>query len=58
LQKAIDEKVPTAQLKDALAKFRSSRADKQTKLRAAQANLKSVLTTQQEAEAVVMGLLQ
>ena len=58
LQKAIDGKLPASQIKDALARFRASRADKQARLAAAQANLKGVLTIKQEAEAVLMGLLQ
>jgi hypothetical protein len=57
LQKAIDEKAPAAQIKDALTKFRSARKDKQAKLESAQAELKSVLSTEQEAQAVLMGLV-
>ena len=58
LQKALDAKAPTEQIKDALAKFRAARKDKQARLEAAQASLESVLTTKQEAQAVLMGLLQ
>jgi hypothetical protein len=57
LQKAIDDNAPAPQIKDALAKYRAARKDKQAKLAAAQANLKSVLTAKQEAHAVLMGLL-
>jgi hypothetical protein len=57
LQKAVDEKASVAQIKDALAKYRAARKDKQAKLEAAQANLKKVLTIVQEAQAVLMGLL-
>jgi len=57
LQKALGDKAPVAQIKDALAKYRAAQQDKQAKLEAAQAHLKSVLTVQQEAQAVLMGLL-
>jgi hypothetical protein len=57
LQKALDANSPVPQIKDALAKYRAARKDKQAKLEAAQANLKSVLTVEQEAQAVLMGLL-
>jgi hypothetical protein len=57
LQKAIDDNAPAEQIKDALAKYRTARADKQAKLEAAQAGLKSVLTVEQEAQAVLMGIL-
>jgi hypothetical protein len=58
LQKVIDNKAPASQVKDALAKYRASRSEKQARLIAAQADLKGVLTVKQEAEAVLMGLLQ
>ena len=46
-----------AEVRDALAKCRATRKDKQAKLEAAQNNLKSVLSTKQEAQAVLLGLL-
>jgi hypothetical protein len=58
LQKVLDDKAPTSEVKSALAKFRASRADKQARLAAAQSNLQAVLTLRQEAAAVLMGLLQ
>ena len=58
LQKALDDKAPVEQIKDALANYRSARKDRQARLEAAQDNLKSVLTTTQEARAVLMGLLR
>jgi hypothetical protein len=58
LQKVIDDKAPLPQIKDALAKYRAARAEKQTRLEAAQADLQKVLTTKQEAQAVLMGLLR
>src|SRR5579862_2785881 len=48
LQKALDDNAGLPQIKDALAKLRASRKDRQAKLEAAQANLKSVLTSRQE----------
>ena len=57
LQKAIDDNAPSAQIKDLLAKYKSSQKAKQAKLEAAQADLKAVLTTKQEAEAYLLGLV-
>jgi hypothetical protein len=58
LRKAIDDNAPAAQIKDLLAKFKASQKVKQAKLEAAQAELKAVLTTRQEAEATLLGLVQ
>ena len=57
LQKALDANAPAAQIKAALEKYRASQKDKQAKLEQAQANLKKVLSSKQEAEAVLMGLV-
>ena len=57
LQQAIDNNVPAAQIRAALAKYRAARKAKQDNLETAQANLKKVLTARQEAEAVILGLL-
>jgi hypothetical protein len=57
LQNAIDDNAPSAQIKDLLAKYRASQQAKQAKLEAAQADLKAVLTTKQEAQAVLLGLV-
>ena len=57
LQDALDQGAPAAQIKDLLAKYKASQKAKQTKLEAAQADLKAVLTTRQEAAAVLMGLV-
>jgi hypothetical protein len=57
LQKALTDNASLPQIKDALAKYRAARKEKQSKLEAAQADLKSVLTSRQEAQAVLMGLL-
>jgi hypothetical protein len=57
LQKAIDDNAPAAQIKDLLAKYKASQQAKQAKLVAAQADLKAVLTTKQEAQAYLLGLV-
>ena len=57
LQKAIDDGAPASQIKDLLAKYKSAQKAKQAKLEAAQADLKAVLTTKQEAQAVLLGLV-
>ena len=57
LQKAIDDDAPAAQIKDLLAKYKASQKAKQAKLEAAQADLKAVLTTKQEAQAALLGLV-
>lgn len=58
LQKAIDDGAPVPQIKDALAKCRAARKDKQAKLEAAQTDLMGVLSVTQEAQAVLLGLLR
>ncbi|MGA2557866.1 MAG: hypothetical protein ABSG04_16470 [Verrucomicrobiota bacterium] len=58
LQKALDGNAAVPQIKDALAKYRAARKAKQDKLVAAQENLKKYLTVKQEAQAVLMGILQ
>ena len=57
LQKAIDDKAPTGQIKTALDKYQASQKEKQAKLLAAQAELRKVLTVIQEAQATLLGLL-
>jgi hypothetical protein len=57
LQKAIDDNAPAAQIKDLLTKYKAAQKAKQAKLEAAQADLKAVLTTKQEAEACLLGLV-
>lgn len=57
LKRSVDEKASLAQVKDALARFRAARKDKEAKLEVAQNNLKVVLNTRQEAQAVLSGLL-
>ena len=58
LQKAIDDNAPKAQVKAALAKYQASQKTKQANLVTAQENLRKVLTTKQEAQATLMGLLE
>jgi len=57
LQKALDDNVPTAQVKTLLEKYRAARKDKEAKLAQAQEDLRKVLSMRQEAQAVLMGLL-
>ena len=57
LQKAIDANAPAAQIKALLDKYRASQKAKQDKLAQAQADLQKVLSQKQEAQAVLMGLL-
>jgi hypothetical protein len=57
LQKAVDDNAPASQVKDLLAKYKASQKAKQAKLEAAQADLKKVLSTKQEAQAVLSGLI-
>ena len=57
LQKAIDAKASKAELKAALDKFVAERKVKQTELEQAQADLRKVVTTRQEAILTLRGML-
>jgi len=57
LQNSVDNNAPAEQIKTALAKLRDSRKQKQAELVKAQADLRSVLTTKQEAVLVLAGML-
>jgi hypothetical protein len=57
LQKAIDAKASNAELKSAIAKYVEERKNKQADLEKAQADLRKVLSTRQEAIASLSGLL-
>ena len=57
LQKAIDSKASKAEMKAALEKYMASRKASQAALEQAQADLRKVLTTRQEAIATLNGLL-
>lgn len=57
LDKAIDSNASKDALKDAMAKARAAKKAKEDKLAAAQEELKKVLSTQQEAVALSMGLV-
>ena len=58
LQKAVEDNAPSGQIKDALAKYRAAHKAKQSKLAAAQAELKQVLSVKQEAQAALLGLIE
>ena len=57
LQRAVDGKASASELKAALAKFQEARKAKLADLEKAQADLRKVLTTKQEAVATLAGLL-
>jgi hypothetical protein len=57
LQKAVENNAPSDQIKDLLAKYQAAQNAKQATLTAAQADLRKVLSVQQEALATLMGLL-
>ncbi len=57
LQQALDANAPSAQVNTLLEKYRASQKDREAKLTTAQSNLQKVLTPKQEAEAVLLGLL-
>ena len=57
MQKAIDLKAPKAELTVVLEKYMAARKAKQAALEQAQADLRKVLTSRQEALAVLNGLL-
>ena len=57
LQSALDANAPSGQIKDLLAKYKKVQKAKQAKLAAAQADLKSVLTPRQEAQAYLLDLV-
>jgi hypothetical protein len=57
LQQAIDSNAPAAQIKAALEKYRTAQKAKQAKLEQAQEDLRKVLSQKQEAQAVLMGLV-
>jgi hypothetical protein len=58
LRKAIEAKATTGEIKAVLAKYVESRKVKAEQLKAAQENLRKVLTTRQEAIATLYGLLE
>ena len=58
LQKAIDSKASSDEIKAKLAKFRDARKSKEAALEKAQDDLRKVLSVRQEAVSVSMGLLK
>jgi hypothetical protein len=57
LQQSVDNNAPKAQLKQALEELREKRKQKQADLAKAQDDLRSILTTRQEAILVLAGML-
>jgi len=57
LQQAVDGNVPAGQIKDLIAKYKAAQKARQARLEAAQADLKQVLSTKQEAQALMIGLV-
>jgi len=57
LQKAIESKASKEELKAAMARYREARQANEAKLRQAQDDLRKVLTVEQEAIALQMGLV-
>lgn len=57
LQNCVDNNAPAAQIKSALDKLRDARKQKQAELDKAQADLRRVLTSRQEAILVLAGML-
>jgi hypothetical protein len=57
LQKVIDDNAPAAQIREQIAKYRAAQQAQQARLQTAQANLRKVLTAKQEAQAMLLGLL-
>jgi hypothetical protein len=58
LDKAIDSGASKEEIKNAMAKYRASKKEKETKLTTAQDELKKILTVQQEAVALAVGLVK
>jgi hypothetical protein len=58
LQKALEAKASTEEIKTALAKYREARKTKEAALAKAREELKKVLSVRQEATMVMMGLLE
>lgn len=58
LQEALEKNAPTSEIKEKLAAVRAETKDKEAKLAAAEEDLRSVLTTKQEAEMVLNGYLR
>jgi len=57
LQQAVEDNVPAGQIKDLITKYKAAQKIKQAKLEAAQAELKRVLSAKQEAQALLLGLV-
>jgi hypothetical protein len=57
LQRALDDNAPAGQVKTLLVKYQTAMKAKQASLKDAQEALRAVLTSRQEAQATLMGLL-
>ena len=57
LQKALDDKAPTEQIKSTLARYREARKRKEAELAKTREELRQVLSLRQEAVLVSMGML-
>jgi len=57
LQKAVDNDAPAGQIKELLTRYQAAQKVKAAALTSAQDNLRAVLTTKQEAQATLLGLL-
>jgi hypothetical protein len=57
LQQALDDNAPAAQVKQLLDKYETSQKTKRAALESAEADLRKVLSVQQEAQATLSGLL-
>jgi hypothetical protein len=57
LQQAVEDNVPAGQIKDLIAKYKAAQKLKQARLEAAQTDLKKVLSIRQEAQALLLGLV-
>jgi hypothetical protein len=57
LSDALEQNAPAGQIKDLLTKYQASGKAKKDKLAQAQSDLRAVLSSRQEAEATLLGLL-
>ena len=58
LQTTLDDKAPAAQVKEALARFRDAKKQKQAELTKSRDTLKELLPTRQEAALAMAGILE
>ena len=58
LQKALDDDAPSGQVKDLLTKYETAQKGRLAKAKEAEEALRQVLTSKQEAQATLLGLLE